>query len=89
MTNFKFHKLNEKEKKQIEKETKKIINSFSKKLEKIKDLPEQGEIEREECSRKEYETKKENCKKLELKKRILENAPNKNKDFILAKEKKW
>mgnify|MGYP006291550991 CR=1 FL=1 len=92
MTEFKFHKITEKEKKEIEKEAKDIINSFSKKLESIKKLPEQGLVERKVFQRKEKsqkDNKKENRKKKDFKKRILENAPRKNKNYILSEKKKW
>ena len=53
MKEFKFHKISEKEKKDIEREAKEIINSFSKKLESIKKLPKEGEVERQLFQRKE------------------------------------
>jgi Asp-tRNA(Asn)/Glu-tRNA(Gln) amidotransferase C subunit len=91
MKEFKFHKISEKEKKDIEREAKEIINSFSKKLESIKKLPKEGEVERQLFQRKEKKLKKQkNIKeKNKFKKRILENAPRKNKDYILSEKKKW
>jgi len=81
---FLWHKVSEKEKEDIKKQAKGIMDSFSKKLSKLKDIPEPV-IEREECERQEGEGKS-----LELDKEIMfENAPNKNKDFILAEKKTW
>lgn len=73
-------------KKKIEAEAKEILNKFSKKLEKIKDFKEEGLILRKESLRTEEEGII--CEK-DFKKRILKNAKNKNKDFIIAKEKSW
>ena len=92
MSDFLFHKVDEKEKEEIRKEASDIIGSFSKKLESIKDLPKESVVEREECYReeecKEKDKETENKGK-EFKKKLLENAPRKNKGFILSEKKKW
>ena len=85
---FLFHKVSEKEKEQIKKQAKSIMDNFSKKISKIdkkisEPLIERDEFEREESSK--TEGKIEN----NFRERIFENAPNKNKDFILAEKKKW
>lgn len=86
MTDFLFHKVSEKEKEEIRKEAKGIMDSFSKKLSKVsKKIPE-SLIEREEGEREEVEKKEENS---DFRERMFENAPRKNKDFILAEKKKW
>lgn len=75
-----------KEKEQIGEDVKKIIDSFGKVLSSFGDLPIEGAIERKETFRS--ETLEFPCD-VEFRSRILENAPNKNKDFILAEKKKW
>tara|TARA_Y100000310_G_C20702929_1_gene831733 strand:- start:11988 stop:12248 length:261 start_codon:yes stop_codon:yes gene_type:complete len=86
MTDFLFHKVSEKEKEKIRKQAKDIMDKFSNKLSKIdKKIPEPL-IERAEFERVEGEGKESNP---DFKKRIFENAPQKNKDFIIAEKKKW
>ncbi len=81
--NFLWHKVSEKEKEDIKKQAKGIMDSFSKKLSKVKDIPEPI-IERKECERP------EGGKPIEMDREIMfENAPQKNKDFIIAEKKKW
>ena len=84
---FLWHKVSEKEKKDISKQAKKIMDSFSKKLSKIdsKKLKEPL-IERAECERGENNEAEPN----KIDKAIMfENAPNKNSDFIIAEKKGW
>lgn len=107
MSDFLFHKVSEKEKEEIKKEAKRIMDNFSKKLSKIdKKIPEPL-IERDDFEREEYPTapqqspghpSQRNAKfktqpdkeeKEDFRKRFFENAPNKNKDFIIAEKKKW
>ena len=84
---FLFHKVSEHEKEQIKKEAKGIMDKFSKKLSKIDKKISEPLIERDEFEREESFNEKEiNSDFME---RILKNAPNKNKDFILAEKKKW
>ena len=82
---FLFHKISEKEKEEIRKQVKSIIDSFSNKLSKIDKAVKEQFIERENCERIEKEENKENFSR-EI---MFENAPNKNKDFIIAEKKKW
>ena len=72
------------DKNKIEKEAKELLEMFSKELGKIKGLKE-ADILRERSFRKEG---KGECDK-ELKNRMLENAKDKNEDFIIAREKSW
>ena len=82
--NFLWHEVSEKEKEKIKKQAKNIMDSFSKKLSKIGELKESF-IERPECEREEGEKIG-----LELdREKMFENAPKKNKDFIIAERKTW
>ena len=83
---FLFHKVSEKERAEIKKQAKDIMDKFSEKLSKIdKKIPEPL-IEREEFERIEGEGKESN---FDFRQRMFENAPKKNKDFILTEKKKW
>ena len=84
MVDFLFHKVSEKEKEEIKKQAKGIMDDFSKKLSKVKGvneaLIERGDWEREETD----------GVSLELDREIMfENAPNKNKDFIMGEKGGW
>lgn len=82
---FLWHKVSEKEKESIKKQAKLIMDNFSKKLSKVGELKESF-IERNECERDESDNNKE-C---EIdRKTMFENAPKKNKDFIIAERKSW
>lgn len=83
---FLYKELDEKEKEKINLEAKSIMDSFGKKLSSLKNLPEEGSIEREESFRE--ETLDYPCDE-NLKQNILNNAKLKNKDFIIAEKKKW
>ena len=83
---FLWHEVSEKEKKEIKEEAKSIMDSFSEKLSKIDKKISESLIQREEYEREEGES---NERDSEFKKIIFENAPNKNKDFIIAEKKKW
>ncbi len=83
---FLFRNLTQKDREGIKKEAKKIVDSFSKKLEKIKNLPPEPSRSRETGYRFEESI---NSPGPELKKKILNNAKNKNEDFIIAEEKTW
>lgn len=81
---FLFHKLSEKEKEDIRKQVDSILQSFSKKLSGIKgDIKEQF-IERDEFDRNEGEKQPDISRQI-----MFENAPEKNKDFIVGERKKW
>jgi len=80
-----WHQVSEEEREEIRKEAKRILDDFSKKLAslKLKDVVLQD---------------KENLGRIEgsgttpdsgFKERMFANAPNKNKDAILAEKKKW
>lgn len=81
---FLWRQMSEKEKEEVKKQVESIINSFSKKLSTIKEKIEEQFIELEKFERE------EEGEPLELSKRIMfENAPESNKDFIIAERKKW
>jgi len=82
---FLFHKISESERKEIEKQAKKIINDFAKQLDKVKEKVGDSFIEIGEGQREEN-TPHENNFSREI---MFENAPNKNKDFILGEKKGW
>jgi Asp-tRNA(Asn)/Glu-tRNA(Gln) amidotransferase C subunit len=77
--------MQEKEIETIKVETKKLLDKFSKALDAVKNS-EEWNVEREEDRRKDGEGKI--CDK-DLRKIMLDNAPNKSEDFILAERKKW
>ena len=81
---FLWHKVSDKEKEAITKQAKGIMDDFSKKLSKFDKLGE-AEIIRDVSERKEGEGK---CLDID-KKLMFSNAPNKNKDFIIAEKKSW
>lgn len=85
MSDLLWRKVSEKEKEEISKKAKSIIDSFSKKLEKVKNELKENLIEREEFERQEADGKSQ-----ELDRKImLENAREKNKDFIIAEKGEW
>ncbi|MFW6233562.1 MAG: hypothetical protein ACOC3Z_02785 [Nanoarchaeota archaeon] len=85
INDFIFHKISEKEKKEIEKQAKDILNDFSKKLLKINKNLEEPSIEKQEFERNEEE-EIENKFNREI---MFENALKKNKNFILGEKAKW
>jgi Asp-tRNA(Asn)/Glu-tRNA(Gln) amidotransferase C subunit len=82
--NFLFHKVAEKEKEDIRKQAKKIMDSFSRKLMKVGKISE-SVIEREVFEREEGDKDKEDFSRDIM----FDNAPDKNKDFIIAEKKEW
>jgi Asp-tRNA(Asn)/Glu-tRNA(Gln) amidotransferase C subunit len=81
---FLFHKISEKEKKEIKKQVDSILQSFSKKLSEIKKDIGESNVEREEFERE------EDGKPSELDRDIMfDNASEKNDDFIIAEKKGW
>ena len=82
---FLFHNLSEKEREEIRKQVNTILDSFSAKLSKIDGKVEDNFIEREEYERKEGQEQD----KIFFREIMFENAPEKNKDFIIAEKKKW
>ena len=71
--------------KKLEEETKKLLDKFSKALVSVKS-EEESNVIRDYDRRKEGEGKEGNEK---FRKIMLENAPNKNEDFIIAEKKSW
>lgn len=81
---FLFRKLSDKDKEEIKKQVDSILDSFSKKLSSLKEKVDESFIERENFERA------EGGKAEELSREILfENAPDKNKDFIIGEKGKW
>ncbi len=84
MTNeFTWHEVKEEEKKEIEKKAKIIMDSFSKKIEKI-DISKKNKEEETDSRRKNYENSAKINREI-----MFSNAREKNKDFIIAEKKKW
>lgn len=90
MTSFLWHKVSEQEREQIKKQAKEIMDNFSRKLDKL------GEIEESFIERDEFERKENNKGSLKLdtlkgtsREIFFENAPSKNKDFIVAEKGGW
>ena len=83
---FLFHNLSEKEREEIRKQVKTILDSFSTKLSKIgKGERKESFIEREKSERLEGGEQDKSFSK----ETMFNNAPEKNKDFIIAEKKKW
>ncbi len=83
---FLFHNLSEKEKEEIKKQVDSILNSFSAKLSKIDRKTEVDSF----VERKEFERKEGGEQDKSFSREIMfKNAPDKNKDFIIAERKKW
>lgn len=81
---FLWHKVSEKEKKKIRKDAKKIIDSFAKKLEKVKGKLDEYHLESEESERKEGGNPRDFSKDI-----MFDNAPKKNKGFIIGEKGEW
>jgi Asp-tRNA(Asn)/Glu-tRNA(Gln) amidotransferase C subunit len=86
MSDFLFHKVSESEKESIKKQAKEIMDRFSEKLARIDKKTSEPIIERKNFERHEMQGSKPN---LDFRKRMFENAPNKNDDFILGEKKGW
>jgi hypothetical protein len=83
---FLWHKVSEKEKKEIEEQAKKIMDNFSLKLSKIKDEIKDISSEGDFSERIEKEGGQDENFSKEI---LFSNAKNKNKDFIIAEKKEW
>ena len=83
---FLFHEVSEKEREEIKQEAKKLMDSFYNKLNKIKQKMQEHFVERDEFEREEGEGTEPNK---EFRNAMFDNAPNKNKDFIIAEKKGW
>ena len=87
---FLFHKVSDSEKEEIKKQAKDIMDKFSERISKVKSKIPEPLIEREEFERLEEKTPVDSEKSnSDFRKRLFENAPKKNKDFIIAEKKKW
>lgn len=82
---FLFHKVSEKEKEEIRKQAKKIVDDFSRQLDSVKGKVSESMIEQGEGQRKEGEIK---CNEID-RKIMFENAPETKGDFIVGEKKKW
>ena len=83
---FLFHQVSEKEREEIKKQAKDIMDSFSKKISKVNKKIAEPLIERKESERVEGKGSPPNEV---FRRMVLENAPEKNQDFIIAEKKKW
>ena len=82
---FLWHKVSEKEKEEIRQQAKKIMDNFSRKLGEVK-----GEIKDSGSEKGDFEREEGKGSRPEIDKKImLENAPNKNKDSIIAEKGEW
>jgi Asp-tRNA(Asn)/Glu-tRNA(Gln) amidotransferase C subunit len=82
---FLFHKVTDKEKEEIKKQAKGIMDSFSAKLAVVDEKAEEPFVERTNSERKEKEG---SCGNLD-KEIMFENAPSKNSYFIVAEKGEW
>jgi len=89
MENFIWRKISEKEKEKIKKQAKGILDKFARTLEKVKQ-EKYEHFEKKSGFREEKEQKnkagKENKEFQEI---FFENAPKKNKDYIIGEKKTW
>lgn len=83
---FLFHKVSEEEKIKIKEQAKKIIDDFSKKLSRIEKGAKEPLIEMKEFERQEGKNKRDESFS---RKKMFENAPDKNDDFIIAEKGEW
>lgn len=83
---FLWHQVTEEEKKDIQKQAKRIMDSFSLKLAGVDKKVKEPIVERGDGMREEKEG--EECDET-FRKMLFKNAPNKNKDFIIAEKKGW
>jgi predicted Asp-tRNA(Asn)/Glu-tRNA(Gln) amidotransferase subunit C len=77
--------MEEKERQEVAEEAKKLLEKFSRSLEKVKS-DEEFNVVRDSDRRTEKEGKE--CNE-DFRKIMLENAPTKNEDFIIAEKKTW
>jgi Asp-tRNA(Asn)/Glu-tRNA(Gln) amidotransferase C subunit len=83
---FLFHSVSEKEREQVKRQAKAIMDNFSQRLESVKDKIPEPFVERENFERQEGEGKNPDE---DFRKRVFENAPSKRRDFILMEKKGW
>ena len=79
------HRITEKEREEIRKEAKKIMNSFSEKLSGLKNLKEPS-VQGDKAEREEKEGKNPDDS---FRKKMFENAPDKKRDFMITGKKDW
>ena len=84
VNNFLFHKVSEKEKKEIKKQAKKLLDEFSKKLDKIK--TKESHFSNKNKLRDEGDGWKTDE---EFRSTMLSNAPFTENDFIVAEKGEW
>jgi Asp-tRNA(Asn)/Glu-tRNA(Gln) amidotransferase C subunit len=85
MVDFLFREISEAEKEKIRKQAKEILDNFSKQLSRIDSEVKDSFSEREENERLEGKGNSEPIDR-EI---MFENAPNKNRDFIIAEKGSW
>lgn len=80
--------ISEEKREEIKEEVKKILDNFSKALERVKFKEKKAGKEEKESSgfREEKEGKKGDE---DFRRMMFENAPQKNEEFIIAEKKKW
>lgn len=83
---FLFHEVSDGEKGKIKEQAKKIIDDFSKKLSKLDKETKEPLIEAKEFERQEGKNKRDESFS---RKKMFENAPEKNDDFIVAEKGDW
>ena len=83
---FLFHKVSEKEKEEIKKQAKAIMDDFSKQLSRIDKKIEEPLIERKHFERQEGKVKVDESFSREI---MFKNAEHKNKDFIVVEKGEW
>ncbi len=81
-----WRRLSDKERKEVELKAKNVMLEFGKTLEKLPDIPE-AIVERERFDREEN-AKISECETT-FREIMLENAPKKNSDFIIAEKGEW
>lgn len=83
---FLWHQVSEKEKEEIKKQAKEIMDSFEKELKKVES--EKGSFAGVERSRQLREEKKTQCDP-DFRKLFFDNASQKEGDFLKAEKGKW
>lgn len=80
------NQITEEERAKIEKDARRILDNFSSALGKVEFRAERREVKESSGFRNEGDGMKADE---DFRKRMLENAPNKNEDSIIAERKKW
>jgi Asp-tRNA(Asn)/Glu-tRNA(Gln) amidotransferase C subunit len=78
--------MNEKEREEIKKQAKEIMDKFAKSIDSVKDKVQDSSVERDKDRREEREGKSSDA---DFRKIMFSNAPSKEGDFILGEKKKW